>query len=235
MFWVNEKTGKEARTEFERISFNGKTSVVKCYPKTGRTHQIRIHLQYLGHPIVNDPLYNNDAVWGTTNGKNGAYEYTKEQLEQNFLKIHSFEAFIVQQERQENFQAEGDDNQNEDKNITADEDNDKVSKVTEANSVEVKNYLIADETSKRKTEDSLKDEVKESSPKRVKIDNEKCELVSETKEETNIKDSVAFDKSRLVPDEDCLDCKHNFRDPTPDELIMYLHALSYKVRILIKP
>jgi 23S rRNA-/tRNA-specific pseudouridylate synthase len=62
MYWLDDKNGKESITEFERVSFNGKTSVVKCYPKTGRTHQIRIHLQYLGHPIVNDPLYNQPTV-----------------------------------------------------------------------------------------------------------------------------------------------------------------------------
>ncbi len=49
--------GKEALTDFKFISFNGKSSLVECYPKTGRTHQIRLHLQYLGHPIVNDFVY----------------------------------------------------------------------------------------------------------------------------------------------------------------------------------
>lgn len=50
--------GKPSETHFKRLFFDGTHSVVKCKPKTGRTHQIRVHLQHLGFPIVNDPLYN---------------------------------------------------------------------------------------------------------------------------------------------------------------------------------
>lgn len=39
-------------------------SIVRCLPVTGRTHQIRVHLQFLGHPITNDPIYSNQAVFG---------------------------------------------------------------------------------------------------------------------------------------------------------------------------
>ena len=56
----NEKNEpKYAETEFEFLFYDEKsnTSVVKCYPKTGRTHQIRIHLRSLGFPIANDPCY----------------------------------------------------------------------------------------------------------------------------------------------------------------------------------
>ncbi|XP_054822205.1 RNA pseudouridine synthase 7 isoform X2 [Prosopis cineraria] len=49
--------GKTACTKFTRISSNGTYSIVLCKPITGRTHQIRVHLQYLGHPIANDVLY----------------------------------------------------------------------------------------------------------------------------------------------------------------------------------
>ncbi|KAI8819128.1 pseudouridine synthase [Fimicolochytrium jonesii] len=62
--------GKECTTVFKRLSTNGLTSVVECKPLTGRTHQIRVHLQFLGHPIANDPLYCCD-VWGKEMGKGG--------------------------------------------------------------------------------------------------------------------------------------------------------------------
>jgi tRNA pseudouridine synthase 9 len=39
-------------------------SIVHCLPLTGRTHQIRVHLQYLGHPVSNDPIYSNRRVFG---------------------------------------------------------------------------------------------------------------------------------------------------------------------------
>lgn len=44
---------------------------MECRPFTGRTHQIRVHLQYIGHPILNDPIYCNRKVWGPNLGKGG--------------------------------------------------------------------------------------------------------------------------------------------------------------------
>nr|ADE75868.1 unknown [Picea sitchensis] len=49
--------GKTACTRFTRLATDGVFSVVKCLPLTGRTHQIRVHLQHLGHSIANDALY----------------------------------------------------------------------------------------------------------------------------------------------------------------------------------
>ncbi|KAM9939426.1 hypothetical protein OXX80_001075 [Metschnikowia pulcherrima] len=73
---VDLEKGKPAETEFVRISYDAKsdTSIVKCHPLTGRTHQIRVHLQYLGHPIANDPIYSSEFIWGSPElgkGNNG--------------------------------------------------------------------------------------------------------------------------------------------------------------------
>ena len=54
-------TARDAETSFtvlDRFEVEGeKYSVLEARPKTGRTHQIRVHLQYLNYPIVADPLY----------------------------------------------------------------------------------------------------------------------------------------------------------------------------------
>lgn len=56
--------GKESTTLFKALgkSINGE-SLVLCRPLTGRTHQIRVHLRYLGFPISNDPLYGDLELW----------------------------------------------------------------------------------------------------------------------------------------------------------------------------
>lgn len=86
--------GRESRTVFKRLAYyppkdNGKPkqeqddathdgqpwkkltgySIVRCFPVTGRTHQLRVHLQYLGHPISNDPIYANQRVFGPALGR----------------------------------------------------------------------------------------------------------------------------------------------------------------------
>ncbi len=56
---VDSKRGQHAETQVSRLKqFPNKTSLVRCKLKTGRTHQIRVHLSHHKHPIVGDPLYN---------------------------------------------------------------------------------------------------------------------------------------------------------------------------------
>lgn len=60
--------GREASTSYEVISnfqlpiTNEALSLVRLFPKTGRTHQIRVHLKYINHPIFSDPLYGGRKV-----------------------------------------------------------------------------------------------------------------------------------------------------------------------------
>jgi len=86
-------SGKECRTEFERLNYNGRTSVVLCRPFTGRMHQIRVHLQYLGFPVINDPLYNH-TVFGPNKGKGGIVGKSDSQLIQDLIAIHNAENWL---------------------------------------------------------------------------------------------------------------------------------------------
>jgi RluA family pseudouridine synthase len=49
--------GKQAATQYMVLDESAKGSLVELKPKTGRTHQLRVHMAQLGHPIVGDPLY----------------------------------------------------------------------------------------------------------------------------------------------------------------------------------
>ncbi len=55
-------SGKHAVTHYSVIERFGYTTLVKCTLETGRTHQIRVHMDYLGHPLFNDDRYGGDKV-----------------------------------------------------------------------------------------------------------------------------------------------------------------------------
>jgi RluA family pseudouridine synthase len=65
---IDKYQGKPSQTEFTLILSAGNYSVVEARPTTGRTHQIRVHLSALGHPIVCDPLYGKHVRSGTKEG-----------------------------------------------------------------------------------------------------------------------------------------------------------------------
>ena len=57
---VTSVNSKEAITHFRVIDRYKDTTLIECKLETGRTHQIRVHMKYIGYPIVNDPTYSRD-------------------------------------------------------------------------------------------------------------------------------------------------------------------------------
>ena len=49
--------GKEAITHFKVLKRYKTATLIELKLETGRTHQIRVHMNYIGHPVVNDPVY----------------------------------------------------------------------------------------------------------------------------------------------------------------------------------
>ena len=59
---VCHETGKPAVTEFKRMSVTDGQSRLRLFPKTGRSHQLRVHCLAIGYPILGDPLYAPETV-----------------------------------------------------------------------------------------------------------------------------------------------------------------------------
>lgn len=54
--------GKESVTHWTALSTDGQVSLVRLWLETGRTHQIRVHMAYLGHPLAGDTMYGSDET-----------------------------------------------------------------------------------------------------------------------------------------------------------------------------
>ena len=64
--YTEDTRSQKEKFRDSKMEWKGKKgySIVRCRPVTGRTHQLRVHLQFLGHPIANDPIYCNQRVFG---------------------------------------------------------------------------------------------------------------------------------------------------------------------------
>ena len=51
------RRGKDARTRYRVLERYGRAALVECRLETGRTHQIRVHFQFIRHPLIGDPVY----------------------------------------------------------------------------------------------------------------------------------------------------------------------------------
>lgn len=72
--------GKHAVTHYETLRPMAYVTMVKCVLETGRTHQIRVHMKHIGHPLFNDARYGGDVILrGLTSG---AYRHFVEQCKQ---------------------------------------------------------------------------------------------------------------------------------------------------------
>ncbi|NXI60137.1 RUSD2 protein, partial [Chloroceryle aenea] len=206
--------GKFCKTIFQRLSYNGRTSVVRCLPQTGRTHQIRVHLQYLGHPIVNDPIYNMDA-WGPERGKGGRVEKTDEEL---------LEALLEEHRSKQSLDILGLSEEDLDSGAGNKERGDPANESCPAGGAGCP---------KREAEDPQKDSEDPKSDDTAAA----CPLNSDTNLDTLEKstDFVLCENrdgqtgaASAEKDPLCVECKVRRRDPSPKELVMFLHALRYK-------
>jgi 23S rRNA pseudouridine1911/1915/1917 synthase len=66
---VRSREGRHAVTHFEVLEWYGTHTLVKCRLETGRTHQIRVHMASLGHPVTGDPVYGKPCRLMNTQGQ----------------------------------------------------------------------------------------------------------------------------------------------------------------------
>ena len=99
MFTVTDKNSKDAITEMKVLKRYIGYTLVKCSLKTGRTHQIRVHMKYIGYPVYNDPVYTNAKATKFGQFLHSAHlefvhPITKEALEFDAPLPNEFQKFI---------------------------------------------------------------------------------------------------------------------------------------------
>jgi 23S rRNA pseudouridine1911/1915/1917 synthase len=81
--------GLPSRTRWRVVERRGEHTLVECWPETGRQHQIRAHLDHIGHPIVGDKLYPDEQVFVDYQDK--GWEAVCERVELPRQALHAAE------------------------------------------------------------------------------------------------------------------------------------------------
>ncbi|XP_034381040.1 RNA pseudouridylate synthase domain-containing protein 2 isoform X2 [Cyclopterus lumpus] len=212
--------GKDCRTVFQRLSFNGKTSVVRCCPLTGRTHQIRVHLQYLGFPILNDPIYGSSA-WGPHRGRGGLVGKSNEELLQALAEEHR------SQESLHLLDIPDDGIEQEAEKIKTSEKVHLLEVPSEPNRSEESHQIDTQVPTCGKLSSAAVDKVSQgcTDPDSNNTSSVKPQTNTSNGNQTGATTHKSPPETR---DHLCSECKLVRPDPTEKELIMYLHALRYK-------
>jgi len=86
-----QKIAKKSETHLKLLFYDEKsnTSVLKCYPKTGRTHQIRVHLKHLGIPIANDVTYGGEQ-WNEVEADEADFRREYDEDREDNLQMRMF-------------------------------------------------------------------------------------------------------------------------------------------------
>lgn len=273
--------GKECTTTFQKLGYNGSSSVVLCKPLTGRMHQIRVHLQYLGYPVVNDPLYNHE-VFGPSKGRGGDIGgKSDEQLVKDLINIHNAENWLGIDGDSELSMFKPMKNDLEDGKgpILSDDDSESVSREaspcsesprpvslgsespnenmcasilspnvlnssssvgtsTTSNSVAVGNshgVVVGHNIHMTSSSNASNSSVSVSSSAaaasaavvaiNARLQSQKVTVATQTGHESP---DLAFNPDKMTTDKHCYECKVRYRDPKPQDLVMYLHAWKYK-------
>ncbi len=86
---VTEKNSKNAVTNFTVLERYKTSTLIECILETGRTHQIRVHMSYIKHPVINDPVYNTKTINSYGQMLHAAYLGFTHPITNEFLEFNS--------------------------------------------------------------------------------------------------------------------------------------------------